>query len=41
MFTRLTVFLTFAALVCSFSTNKKVPDAVIYYPKTPGYITFR
>ena len=41
MFTRLTLFLTFASLVFSFSANKKIPDAVNYYPKTIGYITWR
>ena len=41
MFTRLTLCLTFASLVFSFSTNKKIPDAVNYYPKTIGYITWR
>ena len=41
MVTRLTLCLTFASLVFSFSTNKKLPDAVNYYPKTIGYITWR
>ena len=41
MFTRLTVFFIFSSLVCGFSTSKKVPDAVNYYPKTIGYITWR